>query len=109
MSQFFLSQTSSFVNSSNVVLPLVYPYEILKNNQYIIVNASVANTIILPDAPVGNPRYVIKDGTGDSGANPITIDGNGNTIDDLPTYVIQSSWGFVGVLWNGTQWNVINQ
>lgn len=110
MSQFFIGASSSaFVNKAPVTHPLSYPYQVESTDFYIIVDSSQSRAINLPFFPAIGNRFVIKDGDGESNANPITIDGSGNTIDSFSTYTIQSSYGFVGVLFDGTEWKVINQ
>jgi hypothetical protein len=102
--------TPSFINIVPVTHPDAYPYQVMTDNFYIIVDSSAEpTTIILPPAPQEGNRFVIKDGAGNSGSNAITIEGNGNTIDGEPLYVIQNDYGFVGVLFDGFEWKVINQ
>jgi len=66
-------------------------------------------TITLPTAPVQNQYYVIKDGTGNSVTNNITIDGNGNNIDGAGTHVINTAFASVTLTYNATLslWSII--
>lgn len=91
-----------------VTFPSDYPYQIVSTDYAIIVDTTESRTIELPAAPIQGVRYFVKDGNGLSNSNPITVDGNGNTIDDQPNYIISFTWGFVSVLFNGLQWNVSN-
>lgn len=102
------SQSGSVPALVAVTFPQSYPYTIQSTDYAIIVDTSEARTINLPASPQTGVRYFIKDGSGESNSNPITVFGNGNTIDDEPEYIISFTWGFVGVLFNGLQWNVSN-
>ncbi len=105
------NNSSNLPSFANVVFPDSYPYVIsssLNNNSFIVVNTNSEATILLPTNPFQGQSFRIKDGNGLSSSNPITIDGNGNNIDDQNIYIIAFSWGFVGVLFNGLQWNVSN-
>lgn len=91
-----------------VTFPLSYPYQMLQTDRAIIADTTTPVTIILPLNPVSGQTLSIKDNTGLAGSNPITIQGNGKMIDSQADYTIQFNWGFVGLIYNGTQWNVIN-
>lgn len=96
---------------ANVVFPNSYPYTVapnLPNNSFVVVDTTQSRTVNLPSTPAMGMSYRFKDGNGLSSSNPITIEGNGNTIDEETTYTIAFSWGFVGFIFNGTQWNVSN-
>lgn len=108
MSQFF-SGAGAFSPSVPVSSPSAYPYQVKQGDYAIIVRTPGSVTINLPANPTTGMRYLVKDGDGDSGSFPITINGNGHTIDDQATYTIQSNYGFAGFLYNGTGWSVINQ
>jgi hypothetical protein len=62
-------------------------------------------TITLPSGTVGKV-FIIKDSIGDATANPITVQGTGSTIDGEPTYVLDSDWASIGLIYNGIEWNV---
>lgn len=109
MSQFFMASATLSSLLVPVVSPVSYPYNILPTDYAVIVDTSQARTLNLPTPPVKGMMFLIKDGSGGSGANAITVNGNGSTIDDQPDYTVQLSYGFVGVLYNGVQWSVVNQ
>lgn len=58
--------------------------------------------------PTENRTIVVKDGKGDAVTNNITINGNGSTIDDSGSYVINQNYGAVEITFNGDQWSVVN-
>ena len=70
----------------------------------IIYNGSV--TITLPVGTLGKV-FVIKDAVGDCNANPITITTTGETIDSETTYVLNTDWGAISIIYNGIEWNVV--
>lgn len=110
MSQVIKNNSGSVNSVVPVVNPLVYPYQIKTTDYYVVVDSSSnSNTVVLPANPVTGNRYFVVDGTGNASVNPIIVDGNGKTIISQPDYVIQANYGFVGVLFDVTEWKVINQ
>lgn len=93
----------------NITFPGSYPYTVVAPDEAIIVNTSQIQTINLILSPKKGMHFLIKDGTGSAGSNPITIQGNSNNIDGNPQYIMATNFGFVKFLFNGTQWNIINQ
>lgn len=53
-------------------------------------------------------EHIILDGKGDANSNNITISGSGATINGTATKVITAPYGRLHVIYNGTQWNVLN-
>jgi hypothetical protein len=66
-------------------------------------------TITLPAAPTTGQTYVIYDATGQSAANTITIDGNGNNISSAGTSAasktLTTAYASMTLYFNGTIWN----
>ena len=58
----------------------------------------------LPASPTLWQKAWVKDTTGQSGTNAITVSGNGNNIEGASTIVINIAYGMVSLQWNGTQW-----
>ena len=93
-----------------MTFPESYPYQIVSSDFYIMADSTDGPvTLLLPPTPQIGNRFFIKDADGTSGLNPITISGNGNTIDGQPDYTLQNNYAFVGVLFDGSEWKVINQ
>jgi hypothetical protein len=65
-----------------------------------------AVTITLPVGVVGK-SYIIKDSVGDAAINPITVTTTGSTIDGETSYVLDSDWASIGLVYNGIEWNVV--
>lgn len=115
----------SFTNSSSIIntttqVPLVksndavkvttpgaYPYTTLGNDYVIAVNTSAARTINLIASPVTGQSYRIKDATGTAGTFNITVTPNAGTIDGVATYIINTNYGSVDVVYNGSQWSIV--
>ena len=70
--------------------------------------ASAGFTITLPAAPVEGEYYIIKDATGSAGTKNVTIAGNGHNIDASSTYVINTAYQCVQLVYNAanTRWNI---
>lgn len=90
-----------------VTIPGAYPYLTLITDQVILVNTGSARTINLVASPVTGTIFRIKDATGSGAANNITITPNAGNIDGAGTYVINSNYGSVDIVYSGTQWNVL--
>lgn len=63
-------------------------------------------TITLPPGIVGKV-YVVKDSVGDANTNPITVVAAGSTIDSLTSYILNTDWGSISLIYNGIEWNVV--
>lgn len=75
------------------------------NKTYMVTGA--AYTINLPASPLTNDYVIIKDAAGSAAANNKTVSGNGNNIDGSSTHVINSDYGSVTVVFDGTNWFVV--
>lgn len=81
------------------------------SDDYVItMNKTVSQitTITLPASPSTSRSIIVKDDKGDAGDFNITLDGNGKNIDGQSTYVIDADYGAVELIYNGTEWNVLN-
>ena len=81
------------------------PYTALLTDYFIGVNVPTASSVILPASPQGTV-FVIKDLSGLSAINPITIAAS-TTIDGSANIVLNSPFGSVTLVFNGTEWNNI--
>lgn len=68
---------------------------------------SATTGVVLPPSPVTGQRHIIKDIDGVAGTSPITVDGNGNTIDSLSTLVLSSDFESATLIFGPTEWNII--
>lgn len=66
-----------------------------------------ATTVLLPAVPTTSRSLIIKDGKGDANSYNITLDPGGYMIDGGSSYIIDSSYGAVEIIFNGIEWNVI--
>jgi hypothetical protein len=68
-----------------------------------------AKTITLPLATTYTGRIiVVKDAKGTAGTDNITVDGNGSeTVDGTANVVINTNYGKVGLVSDGTKWSVV--
>jgi hypothetical protein len=88
--------------------PGAYPYTALDTNYYISVDTSAARTINLPNAPTTGKSYVIKDRVGTASTNNITVTtvGGAVLIDGVTSRTIQSNYGSINVVFNGTSYEI---
>ena len=83
-------------------------YVVLTTDYYVgVTNTAAARTITLPAAATAatGKMYIIKDESGGALINNITVAGNGaENIDGANTKVINTNYGSVKVICDGTQW-----
>ena len=85
------------------------PYNVLLTNYDIVVtaNAVIPASVILPVSPTGTV-FIIKDGAGVAAINPITITATGGVlIDGAASALINTNYGSITLIFNGTQWNIV--
>lgn len=84
--------------------------DIIDTDRTLLLNKTVgqATNIFLEPLPVLNTRLQIKDDKGDAAVNNITVEGNGNLIDGGATALININYGWLSLVFNGTQWNVLS-
>lgn len=83
------------------------PYT-MQNNQFRIDADTTSGNIQinLPATPLLGSCHVIKDSAGTSTGFPITIQGNGNTIDGSTAFVIAQPYESFTFYFNGTEWKL---
>lgn len=81
------------------------PYNVSLTDYTIAVNVASPSSIVLPVAPLGTV-FVIKDSSGNASTNLITITAS-TTIDGSVNAIINTDYGSVSLIFNGTEWNVI--
>lgn len=90
-----------------ITIPGAYPYNVSNPNDVMIpVDTTAARTINLPGSPIGGKVVIIKDDSGLALINNITIQGNGQNIDGSASAIINTNYGSMRLIYNGTQWNV---
>jgi hypothetical protein len=97
-----IQQVQAFVTiSQTVVTVAMSPYTPLLTDRILLVNTSAgAVTINMPPAATRTGLDIeIKDDTGNAGANPITVNGNGaETLDGFAAYPIDAPFAAVKFL-----------
>ena len=91
----------------NVTAPGAYPYTTLATDNVIIVDTTSARTITPLASPSIGQVHRIKDNVGSAAANNITITPSGKNIDGSASYIINTNYGSIDIVYNGTQWNVL--
>jgi hypothetical protein len=88
----------------------ITPYNVNVNDQVIFSNVGGSSSIILP-ALVGGGNagksFYIKDFSGNSKANPITITAPGKTIDGAAFAILNNKFSHVFITYDGTNWKTI--
>lgn len=81
------------------------PFTATLANYYLAINVAAPTSVILPVSPTGTV-FIIKDIDGDAIINPITITAS-TTIDGAASATINSPYGSVTLIFNGTEWNIV--
>lgn len=92
------------VTVTNVTTPT---YTALATDYFICVDTATAPvTITLPTGILGTV-YIVKDCSGDAATNPITIQGTGGQLVDGSIATINSPYGSISFVFNGTEWSIV--
>jgi hypothetical protein len=83
----------------------VTPYTATIDDYFLCVDVVGPASIILPTSVVGK-IYVVKDCDGDANTNNITVTATGSTIDGAASAVINTNYGSLNFVFNGTEWNI---
>jgi len=87
------------------------PYTITNSDEVIFVNVNEPAKIILPSQATndcGKFVYYIKDFSGLSTKNPITIvAANGKTIDGVSFALLNTEYAYIQVVYDGINWKTI--
>jgi hypothetical protein len=113
----------------NTKIVTTTPYTVLSSDEVIFMNVLGPSSVILPanglatgedccgdddddyngkKKPVLKRSYYIKDISGNSAANPVTITSAGSkSIDSNPFAIINGGYGHIQVVYDGTNWKII--
>lgn len=100
---------SAFGQVVNYTSTSASTYTVLATDYYISMDCSGgAKQVNLPNAPVTNQVYIVKDKTGNAGANNITVTTPGGVVglDGATTFVININYGSVNFIFNGVGYEI---
>jgi len=81
-------------------------YTALATDYFLCVDVAAPVTITLPTGILGTV-YIVKDCDGDAVTNPITIQGTGGELVDGATATINTPYGSISLIFNGTEWSIV--
>lgn len=81
-------------------------YTALATDYFLCVDVAAPVTITLPTGILGTV-YVVKDCDGVANTNPITINGTGGQLVDGSSATINSPYGSISLIFNGTGWSIV--
>ena len=81
-------------------------YTALSTDYFLCVLTNAPVTITLPTGILGTV-YIVKDCFGDAANNPITIQGTGGQLVDGSTATINTNFGSLQFVFNGTDWSIV--
>lgn len=83
------------------------PFTATLDDYFVAINVATAASVVLPISPAGTV-FIIKDASGNSASNPITIsDIAGALIDGFATALINAPYAALHLVFNGTEWNIV--
>jgi hypothetical protein len=81
-------------------------YTALSTDYFLCVLTNAPVTITLPTGIVGTV-YIVKDCFGAASTNPITVQGTGGQLVDGSTATINTNFGSLQFVFNGTDWSIV--
>lgn len=81
-------------------------YTALPTDYMLCVLTNSPVTITLPTGILGTV-YIVKDCFGDANNNPITIQGTGGQLVDASTGIVNTPYGSISLIFNGTGWSIV--
>jgi len=84
------------------------PYAVLPTDYFLSVNTTIPITVQLPNAPATGRIFTVKDATGNSQVNNISVTTVGGTvtIDGTTTYLIGTNYESIQLIFNGTSYEI---
>jgi hypothetical protein len=85
------------------------PYTVVSTDEYISVDCSAGTvTLDFPNLPTAFRTWIVKDRTGSANTHNITLTTPGGTvtIDGSTTYVMNSNYAAVNLIFNGTNYEI---
>lgn len=83
------------------------PYNVPLTDYAVEVNIAGPSSVVLPVGPTGTV-FIVKDISGAAATNNITVTATGGAlIDGSSTALINTNYGSLTFIFNGTQWNIV--
>ena len=96
------------INYQTVIVTTT-PYTVTTANEVVFVNVTAGPaSVILPASPSPGRSIFIKDFSGTSLTNPITItSAGGKTIDGVAFAILNGGYSHIQIVYDGTNWKTI--
>jgi hypothetical protein len=92
----------------NSVSKITTSYSVNSSDGVISVGTTISGiNITLPLSPVAGKEIIIKDAVGLCATNNITVLGNGKTIDGASSFVMNTNYKALNLIFDGTTWMVV--
>jgi hypothetical protein len=90
-----------------VTIVTTTPFTPALTDYVIDVNVAGPSSVVLPVSPTGTV-FIVKDISGLALTNPITVtDVGGATFDGAASASIDTNYGSITLVFNGTEWNIV--
>ena len=99
----------SYLNVTVVLTDVSNAYSMQETDDVIVVNLGTpgAIQINLVASPVSGKELYVKDGAGNANTYNITVAPAAGDIDGATTQLINTAYGHLHLVYNGTQWNLL--
>ncbi len=102
----------TIINSGNpspvTVTEVTTPeYTVTADDYFLCVDTSTTPVAITLPAGILGTVYIVKDCSGNADTNNITIAGTGGELVDSSTATINTPYGSVSLIFNGTEWSIV--
>ena len=91
----------------NVTIVTTTPYTPNGEQCYLGVNVPRSSIVLSSLGVCSGKVYIIKDVSGSALTNNITVTAPGSTIDGQASYILNTDYGSITLVYNGTEWSVV--
>lgn len=93
----------------NLTVVTTTPYTVKTSDEVVFVNVAGPASVVLPTIAGGkNTGFYIKDSSGNSKTNPITITATGGaTINGVSFAILNVDYSHLQVIWDGANWQTL--
>lgn len=104
---YYIAKPPSKISIIATVVQAQNPYTATSEDLTLVSHTGIF-TVNLPISPPAGTNLIIKDFSGNAATNNITVS-SGQLIDGSATYLINTNFGIVRVVFTGTTWVVIDK
>lgn len=104
---YYIAKPPSKISIMNTVIQAQSPYTVTSEDVVLVTHSGVF-TVNLPLTPPAGTNLIIKDFSGNASSFNITVS-TAQLIDGAATYLINTNYGSVRVVFTGTTWAILSK